>query len=184
MTNNPEDFYKSFEKLFSEYEQVKKSIILLENLDKKHKVHIAPLNQLRSALDHAFKASVVEGDQFKHELIEMREHVRRAGYDSFEILASILGMTIVNKLRWFSNKALETVFPEYYTNISPRLTNIQVKLAEIRTEKNHHNKPFQQYIAEISSIIEILNKVNSMIPALKQYDRKRIFGKEIGRAHV
>jgi hypothetical protein len=177
MNDFPTEFYDNFKELFDEYVQVKKAIILLENLDKNHKIHIAPLNQLRSGLDHAFKASVVEGAQFKHEIIEMREHIRRAGYDAFELLASILGLTIVNKLKWVSNKALETVFPEYYTTISSQLINIQVRLAEIRTDKNHFESPFTQYMKEITSIIEIYKKVQSKIPVLREYDRKRIFGK-------
>ncbi len=179
MSNFPQEFYDAFNKLFEEYTQVKKAIILLENLDPKHKIHIAPLNQLRSGLDHAFKASIIKDDQFQHELIEMQGHVRRAGYDAFELLASVLGQTIIRKIKWISNKALETVFPEYYTSISPQLTNLQVRLAEIRTEKNHFNQPFKQYMQEISSIITIYKKVVSMIPSLKQYDRKRFFAKAI-----
>jgi hypothetical protein len=165
--------------LYDEYILVKKVTILLENLDPKHKIHIAPLNQLRSGFDHAFKSSLVDEKQFQHEIIEMQSHVRRAGYDAFELLSSILAQSVIGKIKWISNKALETVFPEYYTNISAQLTNLQVKLAEIRTDKNHFNNPFNQYLTEIVSLIEIYKKVTSMIPALKEYDRKQLLSKII-----
>jgi len=177
MSNLPEDFYNSFRELYEEYILVKKATILLENLDPAHKIFIAPLNQLRSGFDHAFKASVVDEKQFRHELIEMQSHVRRAGYDAFELLSSVLSQSILKKLRRISNKALDTVFPEYYTSIVPQLTNLQVRLAEIRTDKNHFNKPFKQYLIEISSLIEVYKKVSSMIPSLREYDRKLVLSK-------
>jgi hypothetical protein len=179
MSNLSEEFYNAFRNLYDEYILVKKATILLENLDPKHKIHIAPLNQLRSGFDHAFKASVVDEKQFQHEIIEMQSHVRRAGYDAFELLSSILAQSVIGKIKWVSNKALEIVFPEYYTSISPQLTNLQVKLAEIRTDKDHFNNPFNQYLTEIVSLIEIYKKVSSMIPALKEYDRKQLLSKII-----
>jgi hypothetical protein len=179
MSNLSDEFYARFRDLYDEYILVKKATILLENLDLNHKIHIAPLNQLRSGLDHAFKASVVEEKQFLHEMIEMRSHVRRAGYDAFELLSSILSLTILGKIKWISNKALVTVFPEYYTNISPRLIKLQLKLAEIRTDKNHFDNPFSQYLTEISELIDIYTKVISIIPALKEYDRKMYLSKAI-----
>ena len=48
--------FNKLEELFSLYDKVRQSVILLENFNEEQKMYIAPINQLRSALDHIFKA--------------------------------------------------------------------------------------------------------------------------------
>lgn len=169
----PEKFTEHFKALYEEYKYVKKAIILAENLDPEKKILIAPLNQLRSALDHAFKATVIDNEeQIGHELNEFREHVRRAGYDSFELLSSIIGLTIVDKIKKYSNKSITTVFPDYYSNIRPLLIQMQSDMAEIRSDKNSYNEPFLGYITKLNSLIDSLKKIDAMLPALEEFERK------------
>jgi len=173
MKSFPEKFVEHFSSLYEEYKYVKKAIILAENLDPDRKILIAPLNQLRSALDHAFKATVItDKEQIGHELNEFREHVRRAGYDAFEVLSSILGLIVINEVKKYSNKALSTTFPDYYTTIKPQLIQMKSEIAEIRSDKDNHKKPFINYIKQLNVLIEILKKMDSMIPSLEEFERK------------
>ena len=48
--------FDKLEELFSLYEKVRQAIVLSENFNKERKMHIAPINQMRSTLDHIFKA--------------------------------------------------------------------------------------------------------------------------------
>ena len=97
MSTTSEDYLKKVTELFSLYEKVKLCIIYAENFDPKDELYVAPVNQLRSSLDHFLKAAV-HPDDMTYELNEAREHMDRAGYDAFEILASNLGKTIIEKL--------------------------------------------------------------------------------------
>ncbi|MCX6249379.1 MAG: hypothetical protein NTX61_01375 [Bacteroidetes bacterium] len=84
-------FYSRVSGLYTDYVKVKEAIISAENLNPEKRVYIAPLNQLRSALDHILKASVAETkESIEYELVEAKSHINRAGYDAFEITATNL----------------------------------------------------------------------------------------------
>jgi hypothetical protein len=69
MSDPSKDFYSKLVELYDLYEKVKGAVILAENIHERRKVSIAPLNQLRSALDHIFKAAKQPND-FDYELKE------------------------------------------------------------------------------------------------------------------
>lgn len=173
MSQRSEDFFAHFKDLYEEYVLVKKSVILAENLDPENKIYIAPLNQLRSALDHAFKATVVPADQVQHELNEFREHVRRAGYDSFEIVISNRSLQIINSLKNYPTETLNAVFPEYYKTIRPTIEDIRNEVAEIRSDKDHHKKPFNEYMIKINTLNGMYKQVFNVLPGLDEYEAKR-----------
>lgn len=50
--------FNKLEELFSLYDKVRQSVILLENFNEEQKMYIAPINQLRSALDIYLKPSI------------------------------------------------------------------------------------------------------------------------------
>ena len=109
--------FNKLEELFSLYDKVRQSVILLENFNEEQKMYIAPINQLRSALDHIFKAINICDDfeQCEYELREAKEHLDRAGYDTMELLAANIGITIVEKLKRYDTKTITEVFPYYFT---------------------------------------------------------------------
>ena len=113
--------FNKLEELFSLYDKVRQSVILLENFNEEQKMYIAPINQLRSALDHIFKAINICDDfeQCEYELREAKEHLDRAGYDTMELLAANIGITIVEKLKRYDTKTITEVFPYYFTTIKP-----------------------------------------------------------------
>lgn len=168
-------FFNSVRELFDLYEKVKLTIIYSENFDPEQELYVAPINQLRSALDHIFKA-VNHADDMEYELKEAKEHLERAGYDAFEIFASNLGIQIINKLKPYTTTDITNTFPEYYKEIKPKLTEIRANLGQIRKHKKENNgkiDSFEAYSDQINTLIEFDKKVNYAIPAIEEYKLKR-----------
>lgn len=144
--------FNKLEELFSLYDKVRQSVILLENFNEEQKMYIAPINQLRSALDHIFKAINICDDfeQCEYELREAKEHLDRAGYDTMELLAVNIGITIVEKLKRYDTKTITKVFPYYFTTIKPQLTDIKGIVASLRSNKKiDSDKSFSTYFDQI-----------------------------------
>jgi hypothetical protein len=176
MSSIPEEFYRRTNELFALYERVKLCIIYAENFDPKDELYIAPINQLRSALDHFFKASV-HPDDMDYELKEAQEHLDRAGYDAFEILASNLGKSIVDKLAGYDTDVLTEAFPEYYQVIRPKLIEVRANLAEIRKKKKHSKNgvddSFSSYFDQVLLLLDYNKTVESHIPSIEEYKKKK-----------
>lgn len=152
--------FNKLEELFSLYDKVRQAVILLENFNEEQKMYIAPINQLRSALDHIFKAINFCDDfeQCEYELREAKEHLDRAGYDTMELLAANIGITIVEKLKRYDTKTITEVFPYYFTTIKPQLTDIKGIVASLRSNKKiDSDKSFSTYFDQIY-ILKILTK--------------------------
>ncbi len=168
--------FNKLEELFSLYDKVRQSVILLENFNEEQKMYIAPINQLRSALDHIFKAINICDDfeQCEYELREAKEHLDRAGYDTMELLAANIGITIVEKLKRYDTKTITEVFPYYFTTIKPQLTDIKGIVASLRSNKKiDSDKSFSTYFDQIYILINIDKKVDTMIPSLEEYEKKK-----------
>ena len=168
--------FNKLEELFSLYDKVRQAVILLENFNEEQKMYIAPINQLRSALDHIFKAINFCDDfeQCEYELREAKEHLDRAGYDTMELLAANIGITIVEKLKKYDTKPITEVFPYYFTTLKPQLTDIKGIVASLRSDKKiDSDKSFSAYFDHISILINIDKKVDTMIPSLVEYEKKK-----------
>ena len=168
--------FNKLEELFSLYDKVRQSVILLENFNEEQKMYIAPINQLRSALDHIFKAINICDDfeQCEYELREAKEHLDRAGYDTMELLAANIGITIVEKLKRYDTKTITEVFPYYFTTIKPQLTDIKGIVASLRSNKKiDSDKSFSTYFDQIYILINIDKKVDTVIPSLEEYEKKK-----------
>lgn len=168
--------FNKLEELFSLYDKVRQSVILLENFNEEQKMYIAPINQLRSALDHIFKAINIcdNFEQCEYELREAKEHLDRAGYDTMELLAANIGITIVEKLKRYDTKTITEVFPYYFTTIKPQLTDIKGIVASLRSNKKiDSDKSFSTYFDQIYILINIDKKVDTMIPSLEEYEKKK-----------
>lgn len=168
--------FNKLEELFSLYDKVRQSVILLENFNEEQKMYIAPINQLRSALDHIFKAINICDDfeQCEYELREAKEHLDRAGYDTMELLAANIGITIVEKLKRYDTRTITEVFPYYFTTIKPQLTDIKGIVASLRSNKKiDSDKSFSTYFDQIYILINIDKKVDTVIPSLEEYEKKK-----------
>ena len=172
-----ENFYNKLNELYPLYENVKSSILLLESFDEKREMYIAPINQLRSALDHIFKAINIakkETASCDYELKEAKEHMERAGYDALELLAGSLGTNIINKLQAYDTETLTKIFPDYFTSIKPKITEIRQSVAQRRMERKiDSEKSFFAYFKEITELVEINTTVDRRIPSLQEYSDKK-----------
>ena len=161
--------FNKLEELFSLYDKVRQSVILLENFNEEQKMYIAPINQLRSALDHIFKAINICDDfeQCEYELREAKEHLDRAGYDTMELLAANIGITIVEKLKRYDTKTITEVFPYYFTTIKPQLTDIKVEYEEMKEDYDNQVLVLKQKVTELNNkqrqlVKNCEDKVNEM----------------------
>ena len=158
------------------YKNVKDAILLGEAFDEKREMYIAPINELRSALDHIFKAVSIasETQDCDYELKEAAEHMARAGYDALELLAGSLGTTIVSKVQPYDTETLTTVFPAYFTSIKPQISDIKEHIVAIRMERKPNSEQFfVAYFNEIKQLIEINKSVDRVLPSLQEYAEKR-----------
>jgi hypothetical protein len=180
--NIKEEFIISaLRELFVLYEKVKLTIIYAENFDPKQEIYLGPLNQLRSTLDHIFKA-VSHTDDAEYELKEAKDHLVRAGIDAFEILSSNLAIEIVNDLDNFNSQTIQAVFPLYYSAIKPEIISIKERLASLRKNKNNTDSfnLFNDYFDSVQKLLEYNKQVKLAYANLQEYENKN-FGHKRNR---
>lgn len=157
------------------YLKVKEIITLAENINDGKFAYLAPINELRNALDHVMR-SIQFPDRLDYEFDEAQEHIYRAGYDTFEILASNLGIKISDDLRPYSPTIISQIYPKYYEQQRPKILTIQTDLAHIRAHKTidptTRNKRFDNYFENVRELIEITKEVSSMIPEIENASKR------------
>ena len=169
-------FYDELVNLHDLYTKVRKTIIYVENFDPERKMYIAPMNELRSALDHIFRGidKAETGGASQYELKEAKEHLTRAGYDAFELLIGNLGQQIISQLSSYSSDTISVVFPDYFREYKPKMLKIKEEIAELRAEKkNCVEDAFNSYFDQIEELISIEKNVSTMIPSLDELENKR-----------
>lgn len=178
MPISPEDYLFYIKKeLTSTYFKIKEVIIEAEELDPERQAYIASFNEIRNTLDHIIKASLCENtDDLASNLNQAKVHLNRAGYDTYEILASNLGLAISKAIEKYPSEIISRVFPSYYTNFQPQIINIQKKLSEIRSLKNVDENwnpgSFEIYDKNKNELVEIYKSIQGYIPLLEK-ERKR-----------
>ena len=164
-------FYRKLSEVRELYEKVKYAIILSENFDPEREYYVASANQMRSALDHIFNA--MDGDEktMTYELKEAEEHLDRAGYDTYELLASNLCLSITSKMKRYSPHVISHIFPDYYRNIKPTINNIKVEIGKLRKDKKIDiDFSFDKYAQNVASLIEFDEQIDKMIPAMEEHN--------------
>jgi len=176
------------------YKIYKHLILTAEEIDPHHKTHHQILLELRNALDHFMRIlanKVGENDEeksadynWKH-LDKAFAHLYRAGYNVLDWLSITYRELISKDLRFYSNKAIEKVIPDYYTKIKPKIQDISYQIAECRENKDidddkHLNEDafenFMKYFNIVSEVEELYKKtIRGKISSLKEFRRKSIF---------
>jgi len=171
-----EIFYAKLKDLLPFYEKVRAAIITLETFSEKQEMYIAPINEMRNALDHLFKAIKSSDDlrTCENEFQQIKEHMGRAGHDALDLLSANLGIAVNEKLDSFDVDTIVTVLPEYYTKIKPKITELRKNTAKSRIERNMgSDKYFSAYLGNIEQIMEINNMIDMRIPSLIEFREKR-----------
>jgi hypothetical protein len=164
------------------YFKVRYYIILAEKIDKEGKIYIGPLNELRNALDHIFKSVVAtDSEHFDYEMKEVKEHMVRAGWDVYEVMALNIGDDVVDKIKKYDTDTLTKAFPDYYPKIKPEINAIKKELAKIKQNRQSNNFDdfgvFDKYFDQIEKYLKINEEVDNVIPSLEEYKRKKTFEK-------
>jgi hypothetical protein len=176
MNNSAESFLAKLHDIKELYIEVKEAIILAENFDPSNDVLLSPLTELRNSLDHIMR-SLIYADKLDNELDEAKEHLYRAGYDAYEVLAINVGQRIVKIIEKYDAEIISSIFPKYYTDVKQNLIDIQVELGEARAHKRLNpdtgTKSFTPYKEKISTLIKQLKTCEAHIPHLQGEKRKK-----------
>ena len=165
-------FYTKLSGIQPLYNKVKSAIILSENFDPDREYYVASANQMRSALDHIFKAMSDDEKTMDYEIKEVKEHLDRAGYDAYEVLASNISLNISYLMVKYSASVISHIFPEYYKEIKPSINTIQLEIGKLRTDKKEDvDMQFDKYMQRIENLIEFEDRVYVMIPAMEEYKK-------------
>ncbi|SFA54832.1 hypothetical protein SAMN04488511_11422 [Pedobacter suwonensis] len=135
------DFFNETHQLFTD---VKSYTLLYENLGG-GTVGVAPLNDIRSALDHLYSfLNVPSGANNKRGVtenyIEAKEHLYRAYYDLFMMICSFLIDEIQAYVPKFGVEVLAKIYPKYFSHVSPELVVILERIAQIRHARQTNSK--------------------------------------------
>ncbi|MDR0538513.1 MAG: hypothetical protein LBH04_10825 [Tannerellaceae bacterium] len=167
------DFEKELrENLFPIYDKAKRCIIYAERLNPNGEIPLAPINEMRNALDRIFKASQLEGKESIAEIKRSKAHLEKAGYDSFEILANQTIITISKLVEPYEKDGLTAIFPEYYREIKPAITNLQSKLENVRTNKEDAEKDFESYFSVVKALLAYKTRIETAIVRLEEFKKK------------
>lgn len=170
------DFEKGIQPLFELYREVKAIIALAEGTDPQGKTYAGPMNEMRNVLDHVMRCIEYPG-KTEHEFHEAKEHLYRAGYDAYEILAMYIGKGIEDDLKDYPRDVITVILPNYYKTYRPKLSDIKTALADIRASKrldpDVHQKSFREYLPVIRELRTIANHISTMIPELQAETLRR-----------
>lgn len=174
--SNPQLLLDKLNEIKELYVEVKEAIILAENFDGDHDIYLSPLNELRNTLDHIMRC-LIYPENLEDEFNEAKEHLYRAGYDAYEVLAINVGTAIIKSVDSYDAGIISAVFPNYYTEIKPALLDIKSELADTRAHKKLNpdtgTKSFTPYKDKISTLIFHLRSCNAQIPHLQKEKTKR-----------
>lgn len=112
------------------YERTKRVVIEAESFDTLNKAYIQPLHEQRYCLEHFVRAITYEQESenneetIKKSITSAIGHLQRAYSDSIEWMLMSVKEEYITILKPFSNEQINTVLPEYYTEIRPTFEKI------------------------------------------------------------
>lgn len=151
-----DDFMAKLNEISSLYVESKKAIILLENYNPEHKTFIAPMNEMRNALDHIMKmiANRKDSNEVYEQYRGARSHIRRAGYDAYELLCISISDYIRDTLSVFSPEDIAKGFPQYYGEIRPRIQELKGFTAKLRERREDRKRKGSEFFDDDINVDE------------------------------
>jgi len=153
------------------YAIAKKHLIYSENV--LQRTSIGVVNELRNALDHMVKAFYSKNNS---EFDKAIRHLKRAAYDSCELISIDFAIKINDKLEKFDFEIISKILPEYYSIIYPRLIAIQHEIAKEREYNDEifnkgNDEPLETYTSLYSELIDIDIKISNAIIGMSEAQR-------------
>ncbi len=143
-----------WEKIIDLFSNIKYLYSLCEELDPDLCTNIQPLNEFRASLDHIMRIVAIEklpeyaDKNAEEEARRLISHLRRAFFDISDMLSINYRNRIVSALEPYSPDIIVTAIPEYYSQIKPSISEIDEKIANIRTNRRvlAESNVFEEYI--------------------------------------
>lgn len=168
-------FYSKIQELLELYKNVKHFILLSEYYNS-YSLPLAPINELRNALDHIMRASDPENNDFENEIKKAEGHIFRAGFDVCEIIAIDRINFLHDFIRKFSYQSIIRAFPDYDKEITPLITETKIKLADTRAIDDN-KKRLYEYEKIIDLLLEKCDKLESIQSEIVSFQEKENFKK-------
>jgi hypothetical protein len=191
-----------WKKIVHLYTYLKDMVIKAEELGGKRNTKIQPLLELRSAIDHFFRAKSAELDVTKkknkekyinYQYDKMVGHFYRGFFDAADWLSIVIRNKVEGLLDHFSYDCIRDNIPNYYTDLLGEFNKISQKVSEIRQDKdigedrNNLLNEVEEYKKIIDSLKINYDHIVDILPALarcednlKQQQKKEERNRNIG----
>ena len=153
-----------WEKTISLYNSVKAMYALCEETDPDLCTNLQPLNEFRAALDHLMRIVAIQNlDEYQHkdavdEARKLQSHLRRAFFDICDMLSINYRSKIIAALKRYDAECIQSVLPDYYPVMRPRLQEISETIATLRTEKRFNSSSEETAVDEYLKIVKELKQ--------------------------
>ncbi len=132
-------FLEGFQNLLPLYLKVKERIALAEEIS--GDVYLGAINEMRNALDHLMRAYERQESGIVKELEECKEHLIRAAFDSFDLVAMELLENNERKFQGFKIELIAKIYPDYFKEFIPKLNQMLEAKAAVRAKNTMTSLP-------------------------------------------
>jgi len=173
MQDNSKEFNEFFKETYLLFRKVATYTAYLEKLDANY-VNIAAINEIRGVLFHLY--GYLDEKQANKEFIaanyiEAKEHLIRAYFDLFSGICTVITDIISNYGEIYSIEVITTLYPDYYTLVTPELFRLFEKISKARATRRLEVEPLS-HLDEYDKIINQLKDWHttllSLIPAFEK----------------
>jgi hypothetical protein len=185
----PSDEDDLWRKLVIVHNHVKELVIFAEELDIESETFVQPFLEQRSALDHVMRCQAAkfgvrtdapEGYAQKN-LDKALGHLYRTFFDVADWICISIKIRLAGVLEPYSNEALQSVMPDYYTTVRPGIEALTIAIARIRNAKDIGDadilREVEEYNAKIHDLIAFHETLTKHVPALEEWRKKDRGGK-------
>ena len=166
------------------YKEIKKIVLLAENINEKQEVILSSINEMRNAFDHLMRCYDNEDINLcKKQIEKSKGHLFRAGYDAYELIAIETIKNIKLNFKNYTPDIILQVFPNYYNEIVFLIDNFEKNLANIRGNKKigydfydedgeinskKIEEAFNNYENIVTKLLDLKDDITKKIPALEK----------------
>ncbi|MCX6930783.1 MAG: hypothetical protein NT154_47410 [Verrucomicrobia bacterium] len=190
-------------------EEVWKKIVVVHNTNKslfiwceengvELRTFLQPHNELKNAYEHLVRAKANElglaggppdASYISANLEKVLAHEYRAFYDICDWVSMTLRKQMIDLLGPYDNETINTVVPNYYSDLRPKLDKLCTDIGNLRSSKDialghviHDH--VTAYTKIIDTLIESLSKITSSIPALEEHKKRKAVAEARGARKV
>lgn len=164
-------FFSEMLDLSSLYKTVKHLVLLSEYYNNDQKIVLSTINELRNTLDHIMRALYSNVKINKEELYKAKGHLYRAAFDACEVIAIDRLDYINNFKNSVSFSTLYKVYPQYYKEVLPFISQVKEELARSREIPVTYDR-VEKYQEIISKLIIISDSLDRATPNIYKQNKR------------